>query len=145
MSAWTVSKTHIDVLVRGLIEAGGYHHRGVWVDVGEDNASEVGQMLWRENFRSVNYRYNERKSTPPYSYKTPEKFITTSQLWENVKWLEEQSHIDRALLAKQLHCYNYQSCEHEAYYKSRAYSAVLYLGYRAASHVEGYDEAEWGV
>jgi hypothetical protein len=145
VSAWIVSKTHIDVLVRGLIEAGGYFHRGIWVPVGEDNASEVGQMLWRENHKSINYRYGERKSTPAYRYVTPDKFITTSRVWGNVKYLEPQSHVDRGLLAKQLHCYNYQTCEHETYYKSRAFSVVLQLGYEASSYVQGYEDAAWGV
>jgi hypothetical protein len=145
MSAWTVSKVHIDVLVRGLIENGGYEHRGAHVPVTVDNASEVGQMLWRENFRSVNYRYNERKSTPPYSYQTPEQFIITSHHRGDTRYLELQQYLNPGLLAKQLHCYNYQSCEHEVYSKSRARSVVLSLGYAVSSSVEGYDAAEWGV
>jgi hypothetical protein len=145
MSAWIVSKTHIDVLVRGLIEAGGYYHRGVWQDVNADNASDVGRMLWRENFKSINHRYSEHKSTPPYTYETPDAYISTSRQWGNTKYLEDQSHVDRGVLAKQVHCYNYQTCEHETYYKSRAFSVVLYLCYEAASHVQGYEEAKWGV
>jgi len=145
LSAWTVSKTHVDVLVRGLIEAGGYFHRGVWQEVTDANATEVGQMLWRENFRSVNSRYNERKNTPPYTYLHPDQFIITSRTWGNTQYLEPQSHINPAVLAKQVSCYDYQSCEHDAYEKSRAHSVVQALAGSLLGSVKGYDEAPWGV
>ena len=145
MSAWTVSKTHVDVLVAGVLQVGGYHHRGVWCPIKLENATALGQMLWRENFRSVNYRYGERKSTPPYAYAAPDAYTRTSREWGQTIYLDEQSRVDPAVLAKQVSCYDYQSCEHAAYNRSRAHSVVQALAGSLLRNVKGYDEAPWGV
>lgn len=72
MSAWVVSKRHIDILVQSAI-VGATDSERDWLHVGQDfsywhdgarhkvtykNASEVGQMLWNENHYSVDYRYS---------------------------------------------------------------------------------------
>lgn len=62
MSAWIVSKAHIDALVtqalvEGLIEP-------EWANL-------VGVMLWTENHNSVNIRYREDTLVPEYVYEAP--------------------------------------------------------------------------
>jgi hypothetical protein len=135
MSAWIVSKRHIDVLVTGLIERGGYHHRGKWVAVSEENATETGKMLWAENHKSIRYRYGSKERTPEYHY---------SRL--GIKSLmDADGHIGRGTLAKQVSCYDYQTCEHPEYYTSQAHSAMLGICMSLLHKVEGYGEADWGV
>lgn len=56
MSCWRVSKKHIDALVIGLFK---YE-----INVGTLTPDEVGKELWRENYRSVNERYEETKRIP---------------------------------------------------------------------------------
>lgn len=47
MSAWIVSKTHIDYLVTALIRA----------ELTDKSPDEAGRMLWRECLASVAWRY----------------------------------------------------------------------------------------
>jgi hypothetical protein len=155
MSAWIVSKQHIDVLVRGALEQGGFHHHVRWYNVLPDHpgkfatpegegvilASQLGQMLWRENHKSVNCRYSENRRTPPYVYEEPSEFLFTKR----DGWSTPQTRVNPAVLAKQVHCYNYQTCEHSGYRSSKAHSLVLYLGYAVSSNVEGYEDTVWGV
>ena len=49
MSAYVVDKETIDTLIAGALRARLF---------GENEATEKGQMLWRENVISVSYRYN---------------------------------------------------------------------------------------
>jgi hypothetical protein len=55
LSAWVVSNAHIDVLVNAAAEYG---------VLGEAQPQRLGQQLWHENVRSVNYRYGEPSKTP---------------------------------------------------------------------------------
>jgi hypothetical protein len=50
-----VSNAHIDVLVNAAAEYG---------VLGEAQPQRLGQQLWHENVRSVNYRYGEPSKTP---------------------------------------------------------------------------------
>jgi len=153
MSAWIVSKHHIDVLVAGVLENGGFRHRGQHVKVLAPDevyegskaqwvmdANELGEMLWRENHKSINYRYGQRERTPDYLYRTPKAYQVQDLSWSPVRTI-----VDPAILAKQVSCYDYQSCEHEGYYKSRAYSVMLSLAEHMLGKVEGYEDAPWGV
>lgn len=100
MSAWIVSKGHIDALVQGLVVEG---------LVEMSNAKQIGQMLWDENHASINYRYSEDSSAPEYE---PEMI---------------EAQLNDAILARQIACYGYQSCEHPEWETSEAYRLVSTL------------------
>lgn len=123
MSAWIVSKAHIDVLVHAM------GRRELFDSITLD---EAGQRLWDENYRSVNYRYQENAQTPRYTYEQPP-----------VKWSPDQ-------LTKILGCYEYQSCESHNFEDTEA--GLWCLDLREALVREGADEnsdearsAPWGV
>lgn len=97
MSAWTVERGHIDVLVAAL------HFFEV------PTKPDVGQMLWEENYRSVNYRYDENERTPTYA--PP----------ENTRALHPVA------VLKAIDCYEYQSCEHPDWKGSQAHALCLAL------------------
>lgn len=94
MSAWLVSSSHIDVLVQALAE--GEH-------VTDVDPSDLGRELWRENVRSVNYRYDERGRTPSYRYRRPSARLLPSDVYTAVS------------------CYQYQACERPDWERTRAY------------------------
>jgi hypothetical protein len=61
MSAWVVSKHHIDLLVSAAIDQGisiKLENLSVPETATEENAQAIGAMLWAENIRSVVYRYS---------------------------------------------------------------------------------------
>lgn len=104
MSAWMVSRSHIDLLTHALC---------VTETVSGKTPDEVGKELWRENRRSINYRYDERGRTSSYQFAAP-----TSTYRD-----------DRAAWVAALHCYRYQACEHPTWKNSQAarWTATLLL------------------
>lgn len=96
MSAWIVSRAHIDALVAGLAANG--------IVDGSADMDAVGRELWRENYRSVNFRYGEHQRTPSYTYSRPR------DVGDSPCWLE-----------KLVACYDYQSCERPDWAKSKAF------------------------
>lgn len=121
MSAWIVSKAHIDCLVQSLVTEG---------IIEMEAADRVGRDLWRENHRSVNFRYGEKTRTPSYRFEGVE------------------SPLDDDVVHKQVRCYNYQTCEHGGYEASRSYRLVTQLG-KILTARRGTDEmsdaAPWGI
>lgn len=132
MSAWIVAKPHIDALVQSLVVAG---------LVPLDQATETGQMLWKENHRSVNYRYGERRRTPSYTFTGIE------------------APLDPVVMVKQCGCYSYQTCEHPGWDKSKAKRLIDALAVHLRATVDPplryvpdwgyedqrYDDAPWGI
>ena len=133
MSAWIVDKGHIDILVNATLKAAVLDTDPT---TRQEVANEFGTRLWRENVRSVNYRYNERKRTPKY-----EAELTDAELRP-----------EDVLAA--IHCYQYQACERPDWKRSWAYRAMAVLeGYiesqypeAAAAYKNGRDglEVQWG-
>lgn len=127
MSAWIVSRDHIDVLVTAL-------KLNRLLD--PELANGAGEKLWTENYRSVNYRYGERKRRPQYSYR-------------------EQAIMSPVTLYKQVKCYAYQSCEHPKWMESAARVWMDALAERIEGQLnltpdeirdtEEYRDAPWGV
>lgn len=85
MSAWIVSKGHIDCLVQALIVEG---------IVAREDADEVGQVLWHENHLSIEARYGDEPNTPEYHFRGVDEPLDDAIVW------------------MQLGCYGYQTCEH---------------------------------
>lgn len=128
MSAWIVSKAHIDVLVHEM-------GRRELLDC---SPNEAGRILWEENHKSVNYRYDETEQTPAYTFTRPP-----------VEW-------QPAAVAKIAHCYDYQTCEHPEWAEgNRSYDWIRTLltalqeqtglDSKAIQHHPDYDTAPWGV
>ena len=129
MSAFIVSKAHIDVIVRGLCES-----ETVPLD-----PTEVGRVLWNENLLSVAARYpNDVSGDRPgdgdtdaqiaaYIYQRPP---TVPQTW----------------LANAIECLNYQSCEHDGWASSdaNAWITTLFTSLNNAG-VHGGDDDPWGI
>lgn len=99
MSAWIVSKPHIDCLVQAMIVEG---------IVPMEQADETGQVLWEENVISVQYRYRgeSRLTLPgPIEYTDPATY----------KFTGVEAPLDDLIVWRQLDCYEYQTCEHEGW------------------------------
>ena len=142
MSAWTVSKAHIDALVNAGIQYG---------LMGTVDAAHVGAMLWDENHRSVNHLYREETPTPAY----------------RPTLLPPGVLLDPVATLKVVACYDYQTCESSDYNTTIAYQwgvtlrealiatlpaalqrRVPYVGDAtryAFTETETYNAAPWGV
>ena len=115
MSAWIASKEHIDIIVDAFGEK----------DQKEQN--KIGQTLWNETYKSVNYRYDEEKVAPKYVFEKPRTRYST---------------LDAIKLC---HSLEYQSCETKDYNKSKAYKLLRSIVWDIVSQLDGYSDAKWSV
>lgn len=65
----------------------------------------IGQSLLNQNYRSVNYRYNEDTEVPVFEY--------------------EDVHIDEGIVYGCIQCYEYQACETSDYYESQLHYSLV--------------------
>lgn len=112
MSAWIVSKKHIDYMVTAMVAHGLSTRAG---------ADDLGRLLWKENLKSVAYRYpddgdGDRPGPNDFRDGDVDAYV-----------YEETPLLKGGALAKTLACYAYQSCEHPEWEDSLAASLVKQL------------------
>lgn len=140
MSAFVVSKSHIDAMLRvGRGRSPNYlswYHNESFHELTIDNADEVGQMLLDENVRSVSCRYpddgiTELPGPTGAGWVIPYVFYMMGRRPTPVQAL------------KLIKCYEYQSCEHPEWKGSEARSFCEALRSVLISELPGYEEAPW--
>ncbi len=137
MSAWMVSRNHIEYMVRAALAHSGPSESFSWYFNGSrrylrpsdnDAAADAAQMLWTENFRSYDYRYQDHDNgkSPeygrfgrPFGAPEPEAVLTFNAA----------------------DCYCYQSCEHPGWEESESFAFVQALRSAAWHSLPGYDDA----
>ena len=140
MSAWIVSQNHIRLLVESL-------YKYEVIDGAQAlTPDEVGQMLWRENYKSVNYRYSERHRTPRFVHRS-DAGATWTYPCPNQGTIRDLTR-NPALVYKQARCYQYQSNEHPGWDASQACSLIRRLE-EAIEKSTGTDDTNdnepWGI
>jgi hypothetical protein len=127
MSAFIVSKIHIDsiITIASLQTCNSVKE----IINKYKNFDLIGQILWNENHKSVNYRYNENHPTPTYSFRY--KFVDLGQA------------------LKAIDCLDYQSCEHPDYQESEAKKILDILEQALLSKMKNshpqYEKAAWSI
>jgi hypothetical protein len=117
MSAWIVSKEHIDLMVAAALKV---RMEGLSRDA-------LGQMLWDANYKSINARYRKFEDAPEYRFDAgPREINVVSAL-------------------KQIDCYEYQTCEFDGWKDSKAFEFCQSLRAALIGELPGYDDAPWGV
>lgn len=117
MSAYICEMCHLTAIAQYAVRAGC-----------EGTVDSLGAMLLQANVDSVNARYREK--TEMTFEACPHAFHT---------------HLSVVEIIKALHCYRYQSCEHEGWEGSDAYNLVASLLEHATHSLPGYSEATWGA
>ena len=143
MSAFVVSKSHIDALVTAglwlpipngplrwfhpeIDPTRSYHEQaGNQRQLTRETTGRVGAMLWAENMYSFNARYKEEGWEEPYVF------------------AELPGTPDPVAVLKMISCYEYQSCEHVEWRRSEAHQFCDALRLAAIRRLPGYDEAPW--
>jgi hypothetical protein len=108
MSAFTVGKDHIDLLVTVAMRIPGFDPKFINIPL---TGTRLGQTLWTENYASVNYRYAEDTPVPEY-------------IWESVPEVAEgqELHVGHLLqILKAANVYEYQSMEHPGWSDSASF------------------------
>lgn len=149
MSAYMVDRIHIEYLLaaashraisQGTLYYGPHEQRQTFgLCESRERHEEVGQMLWDENRKSIDYRYPDcagNDENCPGEVGEDFRYQHSGRCW---------SKMDAVQVIKACHCYRYQSCEHPGWERSLAASFIEVLIAAAVHSLPGYDAAEWGA
>ena len=136
MSAWIVSEKHVLTLAY-------FYEKLVKESINDEKPVDMealkktARILWSENVKSVNHRYNENSRT----------------VFSKNNLVLPDTNISMESLTKQIHCWEYQTCEHEGHDKSKAWrmmrdlqvAILTHIMYKQHPHAKPYDDAKWGI
>jgi hypothetical protein len=153
MSAYIVSKSHIDALVNAAGEvifdehASGlnWYHDGERHELGYGDrvqASYTGQMLWAANLSSINCRYPDTIDMPS-NCPGPNDFNGMETVEEYM--FKPTPRLSAVAILKAIDCYVYQSCEDPTFYTSEAYAFCEALRRKMTRQLPGYGDAPWEI
>lgn len=128
MSAFIVSDTHINALVRyaSRHNVRAFYGNPLAMFQVKDNEQAAAELLLAENVKSVNYRYRDNE-VMSITYDRGAPILTAIQ----------------AIKAAQ--CLRYQSCEHSDYEDSIAFKLIEAIIADAIPRLDGYESAQWGI
>lgn len=151
MSAYVVDREHIVYLVEAALShalaecdggsiswLGPCGRRVARCTASAAERAAIGNMLWKENERSVRARYPDAAELP-------------GPIGDNVLALTERdfargwSKYDPVQVLQSIACYEYQTCETEDHEQTEAWSFCQSLRRKAIHALPGYDEAVWGA
>lgn len=145
MSAFVVSKDHIDYLVQAARLAPARTCQGIVMKLDgwhvDTHGDEVGRALWQENLNSVLYRYPAEREAGQYfrEHYGPEVMAAYRCPVFPAK------RFDPVAALKAVRCYEYQSCEHPEWNGSPAKAFCEDLREWLIAALPGYDEAPWEI
>lgn len=151
MSAFVVSKAHIDALIgvavfgpKHVISPGmawyGIHDPDTGERLTNDDADRIGTELWSENVRSVAYRYPDDESG---GRPGPNDF--TDEQAFGYAFPVMTPRISAVAALKAISSLEYQSCEHPEWEASWSARLLAALGRSLWAYLPGYNEAEWEI
>jgi hypothetical protein len=134
MSAFIVSDRHINTLATWATSRNGgdavsYYWGGRHRDVRHEGAQRIASVLFAENVRSVNTRYNEHTDPAGFKYK-------------NVPYIFDVSPVQ---IIKACHCLSYQSCETSDWEETEAFAILAAIERAAVRDLPGYEDAFWEI
>ncbi len=140
MSAWIVDKAHINLMINAGLSPRDplqWFHNGDWHKLEHGNTDQVGQMLLDECIRSVSTRYEDSPVTDlpgraDAAYLVPFKHKLA------------YGPPAAAIVFKQIHCYEYQSCETDDWEQTEAHAFCRDLEDHLIRRLPGYEDAPWG-
>jgi hypothetical protein len=137
MSAYIMDDEEIAFIVREGMRAPVWDNPGLlycyWGGKSHQlDAQQVFDALRAENYRSVNYRYQEQTPCPPANYRY--------QKLPPERGYHEMTSITAALRA--IESLDYQSCECPDWHETAAYDILQRLTWRIIHRLPGYDEQQ---
>lgn len=121
MSAWLCSDKHIFELAKYYVE------KCQTYSSNKMSFKEAAEELYNENCNSLLARYGDEYP----AIKVPMNYVPTVK---NI-----------FALAKQVHCYEYQSCEHDGWEDSKAYAMCQAIKEGLLRNHPDYEDAPWGI
>lgn len=151
MSAWIVTKNHIDALITAGLDYqmplewdgnSGTPYSQTSCRLDARSADKVGRMLWQENLNSIHYRYPDTveggNHPGPMDFSPTEVEAYTYSHFGARRW-------SPVAVLKAIDCYEYQSCEHPEWETSEAKRFCDALRLHLIHRLPGYEDAPWGI
>lgn len=139
MSAFQVSNRHIDLLVyaRSLND-----YPVLEPDLDRD---ALGRLLLGENLKSLAVRYGDsaQEASAARRSKRADAKLVKAYVYSTPSDADGVS--DIVSIIKQIHCYEYQACEHDGWETSRARKYCKALESMLLYKLPGYKDAKWGI
>lgn len=162
MSAYVVDRAHIRFLVEGALRGYSTSNFSWWDEQSKQRVylqarggraapgrhlspDELGQLLWDENIRSVQYRY---PSDCPFPGAPAADCSLPGPIGESFQYVHREAfswYPDPVEVLKACQAYAYQSCEHEGWFASPAWSVIQSLQQKMICRLPGYEDAPWGA
>lgn len=136
MSAYIVDEDHINIIVSYMTSP--VTGEGMWTELEAgynyltpDNAAEIAKVLYKENVRSVNNRYNDN---------TPDDYEFNYIPGTSSQYRPTQ-------ISGAIDCLEYQSCETDDYHETRAYKLLGQMRKHLLKKIaaEAGDENAWSL
>ena len=152
MSAFLCSSYHVGRLAAYIAAKGGeyvrYHAEVSTTGRGADLATEIAQLMARENVASIHGRYPdtvENFTDAPGTVRETHDGDDTYVMWcgeaARVEWRGEHSAPDMIQAAD---CYSYQSCEHDGWKASQGHALFRFAKDLAVKELmKGQDANGW--
>lgn len=124
MSAWIVSRDHLDLLLTAAL---------AWDITPPGEADRTGRMLWKENLASVAYRYpHDRDGDRPGPIDFRDRQVDT------YRFQPYPGPVDPEVVATAAASLAYQSCEHPDWPSSTACRWTMHLREQATARIAAY-------
>lgn len=149
MSAWMVSKKHIDTLVQlALYGPAELPANQTWyvprLAGGRSvTADALGELLTKENLASIHSRYPDTLTNPDNTPGPHEHYWLVPYVFPDA--LHIGKHLTAVAGIKAIVCYEYQSCEHSEWEESEARKFCSALKDSLINYLPGYGAAPWGI
>jgi len=138
MSAFIVSDNN--VLIIAIAHLAEYNYDGSNTIQKYPSVTEVvaeARALLQENYNSYNERYQQESVTD-------RGYINSVTITDHgIRELINK--VPAIQIIKAIHCYQYQSCEHEGWESSWSYKTTNELIVSLVSQIPGYENATWGI
>jgi len=151
MSAFMVSRAHIDAIVAvavfGPSRCAASNWRGPYFGNPSRRAtyciaSEIGEMLVKENLSSIHHLYSDTATNPTTTPGPIEQYWLAPYVFPCAA-LKPRKLPDALQTLKLITCYEYQSCEHPEWHDSDARDFCESLRRALIRALPGYDAAPW--
>jgi hypothetical protein len=123
MSAWIVSRDHLDLLLTAAL---------AWNLITAERADQTGRLLWTENLTSVAYRYPAARGQRPGPLDFRDRDV------DAYRFQPYPGRIDPEVVAAAAESLECQSCEHRQWRTSTARRWVTRLAQHARARIPAY-------
>jgi len=138
MSCFIVSNNHINLISIAELAQFSYDGKTVEYYPTSEEVLELSKKLLTENVNSWNFRYPDHTENSEDCHGSLE-LLSNGDIRKLIKKYPPLA------IISQIHCFEYQSCEHDEWESSDVKKLCGKLVNRLVRYIEGYNDVQWGI